>query len=174
MTKIELLEELKSFTETALKDLLQPYQREKRISRNQETDEPTDEIQPVRVYLHRLPDEKALRTAPCVLHQLVTGKDFLNVKANRFCSVAVVRTGFCAYDNENGAAGGTLLNLMERLRIALLKEPRLANGRFLLDLESGVETLVYPDADQTKPFALGEMIATWYIPTVRRELSYLI
>jgi len=178
MIRITLLEELKKFTETACKDLLQPYQRENRRKvKNPETGETEEvcegaELQPVKVFLHRLPDKKALRTAPVILHQIITGNDFINEK-RQFCSIAVVRTGFCAYD-ENATDGGLLLNMMERLRIALLKEPRLARGQFMLDIESGLETIIYPNTDENKPYALGEMISTWYIPPIKRELTQLL
>lgn len=178
MTRITLLEELKKFTEAACKDLLQPYRRGNRKKvKNPETGEIEEvcegaEVQPVKVYLHCLPDKKTLRTAPCILHQIVTGKDFINER-RQFCSVAVVRTGFFAYD-ENGESGSLLLNMMERLRVALLKEPRLAQGQFMLDIDGGLETLVYPNTDETKPYALGEMISDWYIPPVKRELTQLL
>lgn len=178
MTRITLLEELRKFTETACKDLLQPYQRENRKKvKNPETGEMEEvregaEVQPVKVFLHCLPDTKTLRTAPCILHQIVTGKDFINER-RQFCSVAVVRTGFCAY-GENGEGGGLLLNMMERLRVALLKEQRLARGQFMLDIENGLEALVYTNTDETKPYALGEMVSVWYIPPVKRELTQIL
>lgn len=178
MTRITLLEELKKFTETACKDLLQPYKWENRKKvKNPETGEMEEvregaEVQPVKVFLHCLSDIKALRTAPCILHQIVTGKDFINER-RQFCSVAVVRTGFCAY-GENGESGELLLNIMERLRVSLLKELRLAQGQFMLDIDGGLETLVYPNTDETKPYALGEMISDWYIPPIKRELTKLL
>lgn len=180
MTRITLLEELKKFTEIACKDLLQPYQRENRKKvKNSETGEMEKvcegaEIQPVKVFLHCFSDTKTLRTAPCILHKIVTGKDFINEinKHRQFCSIAVVRTGFCAY-GENGEGGELLLNMMERLRVALLKEQRLAHGQFMLDIENGLETLVYTETDKAKPYALGEMVSVWYIPPITRELTQI-
>lgn len=177
MTRITLLQELKKFTENALRDLLQPYRRESKMVKNPETGEQEKvykgaELQPVRVFLHRLPDKKELRTAPCILHQIVTGKDFIDERGRSY-SIAVVRTGFCAYGESEADSGSLLLNMMERLRIALLTEQRLAQGQFMLDTGSGLETLVYTETDETTPYALGEMISTWYIPPIKRELKQI-
>ena len=61
-----------------------------------------------------------------------------------------------------------LLNLMERLRIALLRE-RVIGGQFVLDMQTGIESLLYPD--NTPPFYLGEMISRWQLPAIRREIK---
>ena len=60
-----------------------------------------------------------------------------------------------------------LVNLMERLRIAILKQV-IIGRRFQLDLKAGVETLIYPD--DTAPYYAGEMITTWILPAVEREV----
>lgn len=38
-----------------------------------------------------------------------------------------------------------------------------------LDLEAGLETIVYPD--DTAPYFVGEMISTWMLPPVEREVN---
>jgi hypothetical protein len=68
-------------------------------------------------------------------------------------------------DEEEGAL--LLLNLMERLRIRLLKDVVIA-GQFELDLEAGLETLIYPD--DTAPYYAGELLSTWKLPAVEREV----
>ena len=60
-----------------------------------------------------------------------------------------------------------LLNLMERLRISLLRQIVIGD-QFQLDLKAGLETLVYPD--DTAPYYAGEMISTWKIPAIQREV----
>ena len=84
-----------------------------------------------------------------------------------------MRSAFCVY-NENEEEGGLmLLNLMERLRIALLR--KVVIGRqFKLDLEAGLDTLVYDTAGRpTHPYYLGEMISVWKLPhTIEREVPY--
>ena len=64
---------------------------------------------------------------------------------------------------------GTLLNLMERLRIALL-EQRSIGKQFRLDLEAGLESLVYPE--DTAPYYAGEMISVWKLPVIERKAPY--
>ena len=61
-----------------------------------------------------------------------------------------------------------LLNLMERLRIALLQK-RVVGGQFALDMQAGIESLIYPD--NTPPFYLGEMMSRWWLPAIKRELK---
>ena len=60
-----------------------------------------------------------------------------------------------------------LLNLMERFRIKLLREV-IIGDQFQLDLESGLESLIYPD--DTAPFFAGEMVSVWKMPSVEREV----
>ena len=53
--------------------------------------------------------------------------------------------------------------------MALLRQV-VIGGQFTLDLEAGLEVLVYPD--DTAPFCVGEMASTWKLPAVEREVSY--
>ena len=61
-----------------------------------------------------------------------------------------------------------LLNLMERLRIRLLRQVVIGR-RYRLDLEAGLETFIYPD--DTAPYFGGEMTSTWHVPGVEREVQ---
>ena len=61
-----------------------------------------------------------------------------------------------------------LLNLMERIRVALLRQVVIGE-QFTLDLEAGLEVLGYPD--DTAPYFVGEMISTWILPPVEREVN---
>ena len=60
-----------------------------------------------------------------------------------------------------------LLNLMERVRIGILKKIVIGN-QFTLDKEAGLECLAYPD--DTAPYYCGEMVSTWIMPSVEREV----
>ena len=71
------------------------------------------------------------------------------------------------HDEQEG--GLALLNLMERLRIALL-EQRSIGKQFRLDLEAGLESLVYPE--DTAPYYAGEMISVWKLPVIERKAPY--
>lgn len=159
MTKVILLEQLRDFTSAVTADLIMPV-----CMQSGDTEQ---KHRAADVFLMRLPDSKsAKKKAPYVLHQIITGAD-KQAPGDRDTSVVTVRSIFCVY-NENEQDGGLmLLNLMERLRIGLLKKVVIGN-QFTLDKETGLEALVYPD--DTAPYYAGEMISTWKLPAVEREV----
>lgn len=61
-----------------------------------------------------------------------------------------------------------LLNLMERLRIALMQQVVIGK-QFTLDLQEGLESLIYPE--NSAPFYAGEMISQWKLKSVERKLT---
>ena len=65
-----------------------------------------------------------------------------------------------------------LLNVMERLRIALLEQVVIGK-QFRLDLKEGLESLAYPDdaSSSTAPYYLGEMVSQWKLPPVGRKVA---
>ena len=164
MDKVILLSQLKSFTEEAVGDLLMPVRTQKADGKQ---DGAAEDMRSANVYLMRIPDSgAAYKKAPYILHQAITGRDYQSERELPAAS-AVVRSVFCVYcsDEEEGAM--MLLNLMERLRIALLRKVVIGD-QFELDLGAGIDTLVYPD--DTAPYFLGEMATTWHMPAVRREV----
>lgn len=171
MTKITLLEQLKEFSEEHTGDLLLPVQP-------QEEDENPPADRAATVYIPCLPELRAYaRKAPFTTHEIVTSKDVaVQRPGGGKCmqSTAVVRTCFCVYHKNEQEGKLALLALMERTRIALLEEV-VIGGQFKLDLDSGVETLVYPgNPNQTavSPFYLGEMITTWQLPSIERKVPH--
>ena len=160
MTRVMLLRALKDFTLDATRDLLLPV-------RVQSAEEEPQE-RPAEVHLMRLPDSSAAKKkAPYIIHQVITGKDEQK-PGKRQTSSAEVRSIFCVYDPDEEEGGLLLLNLMERVRIALLKQGVLDN-RYQLDLEAGLETVSYPD--DTAPYYAGEMASRWRLPGIVREVS---
>ena len=158
MTSVMLLESLKTRTEAATAELFLPV---KPTKQEQEPD-----IRVPAVYKTRLPDEKASnKYAPYVLHTVVN-TSFRKERGNPPEDLVNVRTLFCVYSADEQEGGLNLLNLMERIRISLMKDPIL-DRQFQLDEESGIEQLVYPD--DTAPFFLSEMMTVWKMPPVRRE-----
>ena len=106
MTAIELLFQLKLFTEDAVSELLLPVRMQK------DDDEPPPP-RPADVYLMRLPDSKAAtKKAPYIIHQVITGSDSQQ-EGERERGIAAVRTIFCVYSEDEQAGGMLLLNLME-------------------------------------------------------------
>lgn len=153
MTAVILLEQLAAFTEEATKDLIMPTKMQSA------DDEPI--FRSAEVHKMRLPDSRsAKKKAPYIIHQVITGKDTTD-------SSAVVRSIFCVYNEREDEGGLMLLNLMERLRIALLKAGTVGE-QFTLDINAGMERMIYPD--DTAPFYAGEMISTWKMPRVEREV----
>lgn len=160
MTKVILLEQLKIFTEDATGDLLLPVARQK-------GDSGPPAPRAAEVYRARLPDSTAAKKkAPYILHQIITGKDAQ--RSGQFgTAVATVRTIFCVYHQDEQEGGLALLNLMERLRIALL-EHGMVGKQFILDREAGLESLVYPE--DIAPYYAGEMLSTWKLPAIERKV----
>ena len=158
MNKVILLEQLKEFTELAIKDLLMPV-------RPQENS-PQEPPRPARVHLINLPSGRGpTEQAPYVIHRIITGKDE-QPAGEREQAGALVRTVFAVYSPDEQEGGLMLLNLMERLRIALLQR-RVIGGQFALDMQAGIESLIYPD--NTPPFYAGEMVSRWRLPGIERQ-----
>ncbi len=171
MTRIILLERLRDFTKAATENLLLPVSPPNGVEWMDEDGNPqTPEYRAPEVFLTGLPDIHSYTSkAPYIMHQLITCRD-VHIPGSQATSSAVVRSVFCVYD-ENGAEGGmALLEFMERLRIALEKT-RVIGKQFRLDLEAGVDTLVYTDSEETAPYYLGEMITRWWMPTVKEEVD---
>lgn len=156
-----LMQALKVYTEEAVKDLLLPV----RVQKVGET----ESFRPPDVYKMRLPDSKsATKKAPYILHQLLTTRN-QQERGEDLESSALVRSIFCVYCDDEQEGGLHLLNVMERFRIPLLKRPLIGiGGQFELNLQEGIESLVYPD--DTAPYFAGEIITTWRIPPVKREV----
>lgn len=161
MNRIDLLEQLKIVTAAEIKDIILPVRLQK-----------GDDAQQYRaadVHLMRLPDSSAAqKKAPYIIHQLITGKD-AQAQGEQSSASTVIRSIFCVFNDSSEEEGALmLLNLMERLRIRLLRQV-VIGGRYQLDLVSGVESLVYPD--ETAPYFAGEMISTWILPAIKREVT---
>lgn len=158
MDAVTLLTALKERTEAATKDLLMP------VKPTKEEPEPAERV--AAVYRCRLPDEKAsTKYAPYVLHTVVNTSNHQE-PGQLPESLVNVRTLFCVYSPDEQEGGLMLLNLMERIRIDLMRFPVLSK-QFKLDQEGGIEQLVYPD--DTAPFYLGEMMSVWKMPRITQE-----
>ena len=169
MTKITLLEQLKAFTETQTGGLMLPVQP------TEEDEHPKNRA--VSVYVPCLPEPRSFeQKAPFITHGVLTGNDMDEEEQRglrRMQASAVVRSRFCVFHADEQAGGLALLNLMERLRIALLETIWI--GPFKLNVKAGLNMLVYPkDLYQmpASPFHLGEMVSSWIMPTIERKLPH--
>ena len=160
MTRLDLLNVLCDVTRTETADIIMPVRIQKK-----------DEVQKCRaagVYRMRLPDSSAAeKKVPYIIHQIITGRDS-QPSGQRVSSVTVVRSIFCVYSENEEEGSLLLLNLMERLRIYLLKQVVIGE-RYEIDLEAGMEALIYPD--ETAPYYMGEMSTTWKLPAIKREVK---
>ena len=120
----------------------------------------------------RLPDSKsAAKKSPYVLIQLITTSDE-QTKGEQDDSYAVLRIIFCTYNQDEQEGSLQLLNLASRVRINLLKTCVVGpNNEFWLDKTEKLEFMPYPD--DTAPYYAGEMIGTWHIPPVKREVPQI-
>ena len=163
MTKNNLLEAYKVFTEEVTKDLILPVQQQK-------TDKEPPAPRAPEVHIMGLTDfTAAKKKVPYMFHQIVTARDQWIPGQSRPDSQATVRTVAAVYNENNQEGQLALLELFERMRIALLKKGVIGR-QFRLNYEAGVEYLIYPD--NIPPFYAGEMLTTWLLPSVKLEVTY--
>lgn len=162
MTRIELLQSLKSFTEDVVKDFLLPAPSQ------DDCDDSPGEYRTPGVYLTNLPDpEQASEYVPYILHQVVTS-NYRQQAAQPPVFVANVRSIFVVYEQDAQKGGIVLINLMDRFQNAIIHAGGLAH-QFRLNTVDGIESLVYPNSDQTRPFYGGEMSTVWWVPAPERK-----
>lgn len=162
MTKVILLEALKKFTLEATKDIVMPVEP-------QEEDEGQPAPRPAQIFGMNLPDGASYqREAPYILHQIINSKDVHPPGQIQPIGTAIIRSVFCVYHEDGQEGGLLLLNLMERMRIALMKQV-VIGGQFTLDLREGLDALFY--TEKTAPFFGGEMISQWRMKSIERELN---
>lgn len=158
MSKVILLNELKTFTLAVTRDLVFP------VAQQKEDPEPPPP-KAVDVFRTRLPDSNsAKKKVPYILHQFINSKD-MRPPGQRIDRTAVIRSIFCVYNPDEEEGGLSLLTLMDRMTFSLLERP-IVGAQFELDLEAGIEMLAYPDP--TAPYFSGEMITVWKLPPVNR------
>lgn len=160
MNKNEFLDTLKTFTEKAVSELILPC----RVQGKGEE----QSCRAAEVHKMRLPDSKAAtKKAPYIIHQIITSED-VQQEGKKTEAHVQLRSIFCVYCDDEEEGSLMLLELMERVRIALLRT-RLLDNRFLLDITaSPMQMLIYPD--DTAPYFAGEMLTVWRLPAVEREV----
>ncbi|MCM1165675.1 MAG: hypothetical protein NC401_06655 [Ruminococcus sp.] len=173
MTPIELLYELKKFIEENIKDIILTV----RPVNNKVIPEPSGkskkekaEEQPrkraAEVHLMRLTNKDAeTNRIPYVLLQFLTGADEQEAgkPPDSECKIRIVVATY----SEDGSAGSMdLLNVITRIRVALLKKSVIGKQ---FTLRKPLEYAAYPD--ETGTYYLGEMITIWGVPTIQREVN---
>lgn len=164
MNWVDLLQALADFIGEKTADLIMPI-------RVQAKDE-EQKYRAADVYKMRLPDSKeAKKKAPYVLIQLITAADE-QPERGQDDSYAVVRIICCTYNPDEQEGALQLLNLASRIRINLLKRCVVGpHNEFWLDKTEKLEFMAYPE--DTAPYYAGEMIGTWHMPPVQREVPQI-
>lgn len=121
------------------------------------------------VYKMRLPNSSAAKkVAPYILIQFVNGID-KQLHTQNADSTAVIRFVFTVFNDDEQDGAMMLVNLMDTVRIELLKKV-VVGDCFKLDTDKGLESLVY--IEDTAPYYAGEMIGTFFLPPIEREVNY--
>lgn len=158
MTKNILLDAMADFTRKSIKDMMLPTAPQK--------DSPSYK-RPADVYKMRLDNSGAARKkCPYIIHQIITGEDSQLTGQNPR-AYATIRSIFSVYCDNEQEGSLMLLELMERLRIDLLRAGVIGD-QFVLDLEQKMEMLIYPE--NIAPYYAGEMKTVWELPTIPREV----
>jgi len=166
MTPKVLLDQLKLFVEAATQDIMLPCKDPPPKPGEKKAEKP-DERRAPEVHLMRLPDKEPTKNrVPYIVLQYLSGEDAQRPGEPQECT-GRVRLIFATYSKNDTEGALDVLNVMTRLRIALLKE-REVGKQFLLRLP--MEQLVYPD--DTQPFFLGEMMTNWEMPITQREVTF--
>lgn len=160
MTRLKLVEALKSFIEDATQDMLFPEAVQKGDVNYRE--------RRVEVHGMRLPSSDAVRKyVPYVIVQYLNGVS-RQTEGLRTETTGVVRLICCVYSANEEDGAMMLLNLMDRIEQRLLKQVSIGNC-FQLDREEGIESISYPD--DTAPYYAGEMMMTFKLPSIEREVN---
>ena len=159
MTPLDLLDALEAFVKRETKDILLPVRVGRKSGEQKE--------RAAEVYKMRLPNKTAeTQQIPYLLLQYIKSTDTQEPGQQAECE-CMVRIVAATY-SENGSEGATcVLNLLNRIRIALLKDNVIAE-RYMLKLP--LEMIVYPDSSSA-PYYLGEMMTIWDIPIVESEVQ---
>lgn len=174
MTPVVLLTELKKFIEENTKDIILSVRPVKNktlppgVKTVKPAQEPEGEVthRAPEVHIMRLPDKEAeTQRIPYILLQFLTGKDE-HKPAEQPDSECNIRIIAVTYSEDGGEGATDLLNVLTRIRVALLKAGEVGQ-QFLL--RKPLEYIVYPE--ETNPYFLGEMLTIWEMPAVQREIA---
>jgi hypothetical protein len=160
MTTNEFLDDLCAFMKEATKNLRLPVR-------------PTKEVrEPIarapEVYKMRLPDAKSYQDkAPYLINRVVLIEDHQN-PGQRGKATCTVCTSFCVYSDDEMQGALYLLNVIEDVRQAILREQLISN-LYQVVMDEGIQSAIYDN--QPAPFFIGEMVSVWTIPTIEREVS---
>lgn len=160
MTPLQLLDALEAFVKQETKDILLPVRVDRKSGENKE--------RAAEVYKMRLPNKTAqTERVPYLLLQYIKSTD-TQEQGQEPESECTVRIVAATYSEDESEGAMCVLNLLTRIRVALLKDG-VVGGQFVL--KSPLEMIVYPDS--TAPYYLGEMMTTWTMPIIESEVQQI-
>lgn len=158
MTPLDLLDVLEAFVRNETSDILLPVRVDRRSGEPRE--------RPAEVYKMRLPNKTAqTERVPYLLLQYIKGTD-TQEPGQRPESVCTVRIIAATYSEDESEGATCVLNLLTRIRVALLKDGVIGERYMLIP---PLEMIVYPDS--TAPYYLGEMMTEWKMPIIESEVQ---
>lgn len=158
MDAVQFLDAIKADTEEAYKNLYMPYVPAKGEAPGHRT--PT-------VWRMRLTKSgQSQKIAPYTIHQVITA-DAKQSPGQADESSLCLRSVYCAYNEDEQEGSLALLTMIDRVKNRWLKN-RIVDGRFELDMEQGIQTLIYPE--DTADFYFGETVSYWKLPPIQREI----
>ncbi len=172
MTPNELLYELKNFIEEIVKDIILEVRPVKNkaipvpIGKEEKAEEQPQK-RAAEVHLMSLPDKDAeTNRIPYIVLQLLTGTDDQQAgkDPDSECKIRIV---LATYSENQSVAAMDLLNLITRIRVALLKQVVIGKQ---FTLRKPLEYAIYT-TEETGPYYFGEMLTIWGIPTINREVN---
>lgn len=158
MTPFILLEEMKKFVEKETKDLLLPV----KLDRNSTGPK---ERAPLVFKMQLKKSEDKVNKVPYVLLQFIKSEDRHEAgkRVQSDCWVRIIAAAY-AQDEDEGAL--SVMNILTRIRLALLRDGMIGKQFVLLP---PLETVVYPDPPV--PYHLGEMMSIWRMPPMESEVN---
>jgi hypothetical protein len=173
MTAVFLLDRLREFIEDCTKDIIldvRPVAAETPIGYEAEESAlaPSESKRAAEVHLFRLPNKNMeINRIPYVLIRVLKGKDEQKSgeESESECSVRIIAVTYSDNDSEGERDA---LNVITSIRIALLKEGIIGEQFFL---RKPLEYMIYED--DTSPYFVAEMIATFEMPAVVQEVQTL-
>lgn len=161
MTRTMLVKELESFCRDCTKKLKLPTVVSKGDTKQ--------EIRAPNIHRMRLPDSHSYeKEVPYIIVQLDNSRHVQKAGTEPF-NTATVRFIFAVWNDNEQEGAEMLLNLMDTVEIELLKKVKIGKY-FQLDVHEPLDSIIYPN--DTAPFFAGEMIGTFILPSIKREVDF--
>lgn len=120
------------------------------------------------VYEMNLPDSDSYeKLAPYIIVRLISSNHVQN-DGKQAQNSANIRFIFCVWNDNESEGAMELLNLMDTIQFELLSKVVIGK-HFKLDVHEPLETLIYQQ--DSAPFYAGEMIGTFILPSIKREVN---